>query len=119
MLMNITGYTTLFSSIVTSAIWRFDDKTRIVWITMLALADRNGMVKASVPFLADMARVSRMDCDAALYKLSRPGEDRVVEQVDGGWFMVSYGKYRPLISADQKRERMKFYMREYRARVRA
>ena len=86
---------------------------------MLSLADRNGMVEASAPFLADMARVSRKDCEKALCELSRPGEDRIIEQVDGGWLMLNHGKYRPQMLADHKRERMKLYMRAYRARVRA
>jgi len=30
------GYTKLYSSIVASTMWREDDKTRIVFITMLA-----------------------------------------------------------------------------------
>ncbi len=33
------AYTKLFHSIVTSTIWRETDPTRIVWITMLALAE--------------------------------------------------------------------------------
>ena len=41
------GYTKLFNSILASTIWRADDKTRIVWITLLAMADKHGIVEAS------------------------------------------------------------------------
>ena len=42
------GFTKLFNTIVTSTIWQEDDKTRIVWITMLAIADASGIVGASI-----------------------------------------------------------------------
>ena len=64
------GYTKLFGSIVASTIWREDDKTRLVWITMLAMKNERHMVEASIPGLADMARVSMAECQKALEKLS-------------------------------------------------
>jgi hypothetical protein len=48
----VTGYTKLFSSIVSSTLWREPAATKVVWITMLALADRHGEVEASIPGLA-------------------------------------------------------------------
>ena len=56
--MAMAGYTKLFNSILMSTIWREDDKTRIVWITLLAMADKNGIAETSIPSLADAARVS-------------------------------------------------------------
>ena len=66
------AYTKLFSSIIMSTIWREDDPTRIVWISMLALADKNGEVQGSVPGLADAARVSVSACREALAKFPCP-----------------------------------------------
>ena len=43
------SYTKLFSSIITSTIWMEDDKTRILWITLLAMADQHGEVYSSIP----------------------------------------------------------------------
>ena len=57
----MTGYTKLFASIVTSTIWSEDDTTRILWITMLALADQHGHVAATVPGLARIAGISVED----------------------------------------------------------
>ena len=97
-----SGYTKLFGSIVASTIWREDDKTRIVWITLLALSDREGYVAGSIPGLADLARVSIAECEQALEKLQQPDkysrspehDGRRVEVVEGGWFILNRAKYR-------------------------
>ena len=65
----MTGYTKLFNSILASTIWREDLETRVVFITMLAMADKNGIVEGSVPGLADFARVSVTGTRAAIEKL--------------------------------------------------
>ena len=66
------NYTKLFNSIITSTIWNEDDKTRIVWITMLALADQNGEVQGSIPGLARLAGVSIEDAEIAINKFLSP-----------------------------------------------
>ena len=48
----MNGYTKLFNSIITSTIWTEDDKTRLVWITMLALADKNAGLELQIETLA-------------------------------------------------------------------
>lgn len=120
----MSGYTKLFSSIVTSTVWRLDHPTRLVWITMLAIADRHGAVEASVPGLADLARVTREECDAALATLASPDADSRTKDLDGvrivpadgGWQLVNHSKYRDKMSAEERRERNAEYMRGYRAR---
>ena len=122
--MSMAGYTKLFNSILASTIWREDDKTRIVWITLLAMADRYGIAEGSVPGLADFARVSVEDCRAALVKLAAPDEDsrsqefegRRIEAVEGGWRLLNHEKYRQKLSADERREYLKLKQREYRHR---
>jgi hypothetical protein len=97
-----SGYTKLFGSIVTSTIWREDDKTRLVWITLLALSDKDGYVAGSIPGLADLARVSVEECEQALEKLQQPDkysrspehDGRRIEVVEGGWFILNRIKYR-------------------------
>ena len=89
----MSGYTPLFGSIVTSSIWNEDNETRLVWITMLALADCQGIVEGSVPGLAHVARVSTEECRKAIQVLSSPDPDsrtadhegRRIHTVDGGW----------------------------------
>lgn len=119
----MSGYTKLFSSIIASTIWRADDKTRIVWITLLAMADRRGIVEASMPGLADMARMSLSACRQALdeleapdeYSRSKEHEGRRILPISGGWLIVNYAKYRNQMSADDRRE----YLRQKKAESRA
>src|SRR4030095_228087 len=118
--VDLMGYTKLFDSLIMSTIWRADDKTRLVFITMLALRNRNHQIMASIPGLADAAHVSVDECRQAIAKLLAPDPDsrskdldgaRIVE-VDGGWELVNGEKYRQLMSADERREYLKIKQRE-------
>jgi hypothetical protein len=119
------SYTKLFSSIVTSTIWTEDDKTRIVWITMLALADKNGEVQASIPGLARIAGVSVSDCETAIGKFLSPDpysrttddEGRRIEPIEGGWVLINHAKYREMASRDEQREAETKRKRRYREQL--
>jgi hypothetical protein len=121
----MSGYTKLFSSIITSTIWREDNVTRIVWITMLALRNQRHVVEGSIPGLADVARVSVDECRAAILKLESPDPDsrskvhdgRRIVPVDGGWLIVNGEKYRRAMSLDDRREYLRQKKAEERARV--
>lgn len=118
----MTGYTKLFGSILTSTIWRESKETKLLWITMLALANKQGVVEASLPGLADMARITLDECKAGLAALEAPDpysrtkehEGRRVEEVDGGWRLLNYLKYRDKLSNIQAREYFKLKKRQYR-----
>ena len=107
----MAGYTKLFSSIVTSTIWQEPDNVRLVWITMLALADQDGIVGASIPGLARMAGVPLDGTEGALATLLGPDpysrtsahEGRRLEAIEGGWRLLNYDRYRACLSADEKR----------------
>ena len=122
----MTGYTKLFGSIIASTIWREDDKTRLVWITMLAMKDRNGIVEASLPGLADMARVSVAEARAAIAKLEGPDPDsrtkahegRRIQPTDGGWLILNHQKFRDKMRSEERTEYMRLKKREERARQR-
>ena len=102
------GWTKLFSEILSSSIWCEDDKTRLVWITMLAMKDHDGFVSASIPGLAHQAHVDIESCQAALAKLEGPDpfsrtqdkDGRRVERVDGGWMVLNHLRYRDGVSND-------------------
>lgn len=119
------AYTKLFSSIVTSTIWTEDDRTRIVWITMLALADKNGEVQGSVPGLARIAGVPVDDCRKALEKFLAPDPDsrtkddegRRIEVIDGGWHLLNYRKYREMASREEAKEAEAKRKARYRAKL--
>jgi hypothetical protein len=118
----MTGYTKLFGSIVASTIWREAKETKIVWITMLALADQYGIVSASIPGLADLSKVTIEECEASLAKLMSPdpysrskeNEGRRIEEVDGGWRILNYVKYRQLWSDEDRKNYKAKWDRENR-----
>lgn len=121
------AYTKLFSSIIMSTVWREDDHTRLVWISMLAIADKNGEVQASVPGLADAARVPVEACRGALQKLMSPDPDsrtkddegRRIAEIPGGWELLNHGKYRMMASKDEQVEKNAERQRRFKARRRA
>ena len=98
----MAGFTKLFSTIITSSIWSEDDKTRIMWITMLAIADANGHVDGAIPGLADMARMSLADAERSIGRLEAPDkysrtvdhDGRRIEKEPGGWKILNYLAYR-------------------------
>lgn len=115
----MSGYTKLFGSIIASTIWSADDCTRIVWITMLASATADGIVEASVPGLAVLARVSVEKCREAIANLEAPDADsrtkefegRRITPIDGGWKLLNYAKYRSKMNSEERRE----YWRKWKA----
>jgi hypothetical protein len=122
----MTGFTKLFSSILTSTIWREDLPTKVVWVTMLALADRDGIVDASTPGLAHSAGATLEQTQAALTKFLSPDpysrspehDGRRIEPVDGGWRLLNYDKYRAKMSPEDIRERDRIRKQRYRERQR-
>ena len=106
------SYTKLFASIVTSTIWTEDAGTCKVWVTMLALADKNGEVHASIPGLARVAGISVEDTEAAITKFLSPDkysrtpddEGRRIEPIEGGWLLLNHAKYRLMASKDEEKE---------------
>ena len=120
--MSVT-FTKLFSSITESTVWCEPDSTRIVWITMLAMADRKGRVWGSIPGLANRARVTIEQCENALITFKSPDrysrtpdfEGRRIEDIDGGWILLNYQKHRA-VQDDQTILESK---RRYAARRRA
>jgi hypothetical protein len=117
-------YTKLFNSIVTSTIWTEDDKTRIVWITMLALADKNGEVHASIPGLARVAGVALDDCQKAIQTLASPdpysrtpdNEGRRICPIDGGWELMNHAKYRLMASKEDSKAASAARVKRHRER---
>lgn len=118
------GYTKLFARLIGSTIWRQDSKTlKIVWITMLAMANKHGEVMTSIPGLADFAKVSLEECLEALSILKQPdqysrtpdNEGRRIEDIPGGWRILNFLKYRDTMDEDDRRAYFREKQREYRA----
>ncbi len=109
----MSGYVKLFSSLLDSTVWYTPPAVKVVWITMLAMADRDGIVEASVPGLASRAGVPREDCELALDIFLSPDldsrtkdfEGRRIEAIDGGWKLLNYEKYREKASKEEAAEK--------------
>jgi hypothetical protein len=71
----MTGWTKLHSRIVVSSIWQQPDHVRILWVTMLAMADADGIVEGSVCGLAKMAKLTPEKTQEALDALMAPDPD--------------------------------------------
>jgi hypothetical protein len=118
------AYTKVFGDILTSTVWLEDSDTRVVWLTMLAMADQHGEVMASVPGLAHTARVPVEACRAALDKFMSPDPDsrtetaggRRIEKIDGGWALINHAKYRAMASKEDRKEKTAERNRRYRQR---
>jgi hypothetical protein len=109
----MSTYTKLFQSILDSSIWQESHQTRIVWVTMLAMADQHGEVQASVPGLAKRAGVTVSEAEDAIAVFSRPDrysrtpdhEGRRIAKIDGGWEILNHAKYRFEASLQDRRDK--------------
>ena len=118
----MTGWTKLYESIVRSSVWSEDDKTRIMWITMLASADWYGHVTGSIPGMAAIARMSVSDAETAIENLCGPDpysqtpdkQGARLTIADGGWDVVNHKKYREAPDPDKRREQNRKAQETYR-----
>lgn len=118
-------FTKLFSSITESTVWSEPDTTRILWITMLAMADHAGRVWASVPGLANRARISIEDVEAGLQTFLSPDrysrtldhEGRRIEAIDGGWRLLNHERYRQTRDEETIRESKRKWAEKNREKI--
>lgn len=119
-------YVKLFSGILDSSLWELDSDMRIVWITLLAMCDPDGIVRASESGVARRAVVSPEKTAEALKLFQSPDADsrstehegRRLERIDGGFMILNYKRYRQMRDAAQERENSRVRMRKMRERKR-
>ena len=100
------------------------NETRIVWMTLLAMADKNGEVQASIPGLANIARVDVEACRTAIKIFESPDPDsrtkdedgRRIQEIKGGWHILNHEYYRELGSEEDQRRKAAERQRRYRER---
>ncbi len=118
----MNGFALLWGKILDSSVWVKESKeTRLVWITMLAMKNADGMIFASVIGLADRAKVSPDECRTALQIFLSPDPDdtskvedgRRIREIQGGWQIINHDLYR--FSTEAKRE----FWRQQKAEQRA
>jgi len=90
---------------------------------MLAMASKRGVVSASLPGMADVARFSLDEAVDARARLSAPDpfsrsktdEGRRIHEIDGGWQIINHTHYRELRDEDQERIDAAERQRKHRA----
>ncbi len=121
----MSHFVKVYGSILYSSIWAEDHPTRILWITMLAMADSTGYVEAATPGLARVANISGEECKRALEILQAPDLESKsqdwagarVEKVEGGWQLLNYQRYREQRTESQVKRAER--QARYRAKVKA
>ena len=121
----IMGFSKLFSDIIHSTVWREKMHVKVVWITMLAMADRHGQVLASIPGLADSAKVTLEECLDALnifqspdeYSRTKDYEGRRITEIDGGWLLLNYEKFRERKDDEEQRIKTRERVRKHREKA--
>lgn len=121
----IVGFSKLFADIIHSTVWREPMHVKVVWITMLAMSDRHGQVFASIPGLADSAKVSLEECIEALEVFSSPDqysrtkdyEGRRIIEIDGGWLLLNYEKFRERRDDEEQRIQTRDRVRRHREKA--
>lgn len=122
------GYSKLHSSLVNSSLWTEPDHVRLLFITLLALCDKDGCVYGSRPGLE---RAAMLDPDECLEvnpwevllgpdkhssdKMRAPeNEGRRIEEIPGGFRLLNFAYYRGLRNDDDRREQNRIAQERFR-----
>lgn len=116
-------YAKLFESLTDSTVWALPHHVRVVWVTILAKADRTGYLAMSVYMLARSSNVTLSECEEALALFQSPDPHSRTKEHEGrrlvagpdGWQVVNYVKYRNMRSEEERREYRAEWMRKHRA----
>lgn len=96
-----------------SSLWIKEDAvTRVLWVTMLGLADARGFVSGPLIALVDAAKLSRVETEHGIERLAAPDADsrnpraggRRIRATKGGWQIINYTAYRDIRTPGQVRE---------------
>jgi hypothetical protein len=113
----------LVCSILSSSVWKETSDIRVVWITLLAMADKTGYVGASIDGIAHQARVSEEIAEEAMRRFQMPDpksrspehEGRRVVQVKRGWKLLNYEDIRNEWQTEERKEQKRRWWREHRS----
>lgn len=103
------NFAKIYGTILDSSIWEEPHHTVRVWITMLVMADPQGVVRASYSGLRRRSGVTMEELAEALEVLESPDDDsrnpehegRRITKIKGGWFIYNAKEYRDLRTKDQ------------------
>jgi hypothetical protein len=123
------GYAKLLSSILDSSIWVEPDDVLRVWVTLLAMADRDGYVGASVSGIARRTHTVSVERVAECLELfqcpdpdsrSPESDGRRIRKVERGWLLINYKKIRDMHGQDTheaEKERKRKWWQEHRSKA--
>ncbi len=121
-------YSKLFSSLVHSSLWSEPDHIRLLFITLLALADRDGIVYGSRMGLERAAlidpdasdpwdRLMGPDNDSSDLMRNPDNEGRRIEEIPGGFKIINYTYYRSLRDAEDRKAQNREAQQRHREKV--
>lgn len=118
------NYTILKSSIIYSTIWEEDAETCKVWVTMLAMRNKDGEIFSSLPGLSHVSRIGLEKTIESVQKFISPDknsttkehEGRRIEEISGGWRLLNHEKVKAEASSANKAAYMATYMKKKRAK---
>lgn len=122
------AYSKLHSSIVNSSLWTEPDAVRILFITLLAMCDRDGIVYGTKLGLTRLANIDRDEADHAWESLmsedtdssdkmrAPENEGRRIEEVPGGFRLLNFEYYRGLRNDDDRREQNRQSQARFKAK---
>ena len=120
----MNGYAKLFGDILDSSIWHESNETKLLWITILAMKDDQGLVSAAVPGLAKRAGITLDQCKEGLqvllspdpYSRTKAHEGRRIEPRPTGWFVLNHFVYQDKMNEAERKEYNRVKQAEKRAR---
>lgn len=124
------AYSKLHSSLVNSSLWTEPDHIRLLFITLLALCDKDGCVYGSRPGLERAAMIDQNACKEidpwdvlmgpdqhSSDKMRAPeNEGRRIEEIPGGFRLLNFAYYRGLRNDDDRREQNRIAQEKFRNR---
>lgn len=120
----MSGFVLLWQKTLYSSIWVKGTKDeRLLWMTILMMKGKDGIIQSSLPGLADAAKISPDECRAALATFLAPDPDdsslvdegRKLRVIPGGWQVVNHDLYR--FSTPEKRAFWAAQKAEQRAKL--
>lgn len=120
-------YVKLFDRLLSSSIWDADLPTRVAWVALLLMSDKDGNVYGTIPALARRANMTPDAMRAAMDVFTSPDPCSTTPDDDGRrvlnvspnqWLIVNYQRYRDTKDADTIREQNRERARTYREKKR-
>jgi hypothetical protein len=118
----MNNWTPLMDSIVDSSLWTEPYYVRILFVTMMALKDKDMIVRRSAFAIAQRAHMKEQEVLDGLKILAAPDRKRLepqpfdgrrIQKVEEGWLILNGLKYRKLIGKEKRREYKAGKAREY------